>query len=131
MKRARARKLPRRSTGQDDVNLGKRIRLRRVEQQISQVELGDALGLSFQQIQKYEKGLNRISAVRLQKISAALKVPVAFFYKGDGKVREAESLLFPTARVSLRLLGAAEKIKDRALQRRLVSLMESIAAKQD
>jgi hypothetical protein len=76
-------------TGKPEIELGKRIRLRRVEQNISQAELG----VSFQQVQKYEKGVNRVGAARLQQIASALDVPVTFFYDGDTKAREAESLL--------------------------------------
>ena len=117
-----------RSAGKPDIELGKRIRLRRVEQKISQAELGDKLGVSFQQVQKYEKGVNRVGAARLQQIATALDVPVTFFYDGDGKAREVESLLFLDSAFSLRLLRAYSKIKDQTVQRQLVSLMESIAA---
>src|SRR5450631_4196373 len=91
-----------RSAGKPDVELGKRIRLRRVEQHISQTELGDKLGVSFQQVQKYEKGVNRVGAARLQQIATALDVPITFFYSGDGKAREVESLLFIDSSFSLR-----------------------------
>ena len=120
-----------RSAGKPDIELGKRIRLRRVEQKISQAELGDKLGVSFQQVQKYEKGVNRVGAARLQQIATALDVPVTFFYDGDGKAREVESLLFLDSAFSLRLLRAYSKIKDQTVQRQLVSLMESIAANED
>jgi transcriptional regulator with XRE-family HTH domain len=121
-------KLKQRSAGKPDIELGKRIRLRRVEQRISQSELGDSLGVSFQQVQKYEKGVNRVSSSRLQQISTALDVPVTFFYDGDGKAREVESLLFLDSSFSLRLLRAYSKIKDQAVQRQFVALMEGIAA---
>ena len=117
-----------RSAGKLDVELGKRIRLRRVEQHISQTELGDKLGVSFQQVQKYEKGVNRVGAARLQQIATALDVPITFFYSGDGKAREVESLLFIDSSFSLRLLRAYSKMKDQAVQRQFVSLIESIAA---
>jgi hypothetical protein len=68
------------------------------------------------------------SAARLQQIATALDVPVTFFYDGDGKAREVESLLFLDSAFSLRLLRAYAKIKDQTVQRQLVSLMESIAA---
>jgi len=106
-----------RSAGKPDIELGKRIRLRRVEQKISQAELGDKLGVSFQQVQKYEKGVNRVGAARLQQIATALDVPVTFFYDGDGKAREVESLLFLDSAFSLRLLRAYSKIKDRRERR--------------
>jgi transcriptional regulator with XRE-family HTH domain len=129
MKQAAAKKMKQRSAGKPDIELGKRIRLRRVEQKISQAELGDKLGVSFQQVQKYEKGVNRVGAARLQQIATALDVPVTFFY--DGKAREVESLLFLDSAFSLRLLRAYSKIKDQTVQRQLVSLMESIAANED
>lgn len=116
-----------RSATKPDIELGKRIRLRRVEQKISQQELGDKLGVSFQQVQKYEKGVNRVGAARLQQIATALDVPVTFFYDGDGKAREVESLLFLDSAFSLRLLRAYASIKSQDVQRRMVTLMESIA----
>src|SRR6476659_926010 len=122
MNRSAAKKMKQRSAGKPDIELGKRIRLRRVEQKISQAELGDKLGVSFQQVQKYEKGVNRVGAARLQQIATALDVPVTFFYDGDGKAREVESLLF---------LRAYSRIKDQTVQRQLVALMESIAANGD
>ena len=73
-----------RSSGKSDVELGKRIRLRRVELHISQSELAEKLGVTFQQVQKYEKGVNRVGASRLQQIATALDVPVTFFYDNDG-----------------------------------------------
>src|SRR5215831_16344200 len=128
MSKPPAKKMKQRNAGKPDIELGKRIRLRRVEQKISQAELGAKLGVSFQQVQKYEKGANRVGAARLQQIAAALDVPVTFFYDGDTKSREVESLLFLDSSFSLRLLRAYSKIKDQTVQRQLVSLMESIAA---
>ena len=116
-----------RSAGKPDIELGRRIRLRRVEIKISQAELADQLGVSFQQVQKYERGINRVGAARLQQIARALGVPITFFYDGDGKNREVESLLFLDSSFSLRLLRAYAKIKDQAVQRQLVVLIESIA----
>jgi transcriptional regulator with XRE-family HTH domain len=116
-----------RSAGKPDIEMGKKIRLRRVEQRISQSDLGEKLGVSFQQVQKYEKGVNRVGASRLQQIAAALDVPVTFFYDSDSKTREVESLLFLDSAFSLRLLRAYSRIKSQAVQRQLVTLMESIA----
>ena len=116
-----------RSAGKPDIELGRRIRLRRVELEISQSELAEKLGVSFQQVQKYEKGLNRVGAHRLQQTATALDVPITFFYDGDGKSREVESLMFLDSSFSLRLLRAYTKIKDQTVQRQLVSLIESIA----
>jgi transcriptional regulator with XRE-family HTH domain len=116
-----------RSAGKPEIEMGKKIRLRRVEQRISQSDLGAKLGVSFQQVQKYEKGVNRVGASRLQQIATALDVPVTFFYDGDGKTNEVESLLFLDSAFSLRLLRAYSKIKDQAVQRPLVTLMEAVA----
>ena len=65
-----------------DKHVGSRVRMRRMMLAMSQEKLGDALGLTFQQVQKYEKGTNRIGASRLQQISHILQVPVAFFFEG-------------------------------------------------
>jgi transcriptional regulator with XRE-family HTH domain len=124
-----------RSIGEYDIELGKRIRLRRVEIDISQSKLADKLGVTFQQVQKYEKGVNRVGAARVQQIATALEVPVTFFYDdgglgkraSDGK-REVESLLFVDSAFSLRLLRAYASVKNRKVQRQFVSLIESIAA---
>ena len=64
-----------------DIHVGSRIRLRRTMLGMSQEKLGESLGITFQQIQKYEKGTNRVGASRLQNISSILNVPVAFFLK--------------------------------------------------
>ena len=120
-----------RSSGKPEIEMGKKIRLRRVEQRLSQSVLGEKLGVSFQQIQKYEKGANRVGASRLQQIATALDVSVTFFYDSDGETKEVESLLFLDSAFSLRLLRAYSKIKDQTVQRQLVSLMESIAANED
>jgi len=65
-----------------DVHVGTRVRMRRLMLHLSQTALADALGLTFQQVQKYEKGTNRISASRLQQIASFLQVPVPFFFEG-------------------------------------------------
>jgi transcriptional regulator with XRE-family HTH domain len=117
-----------RSTGKYDNELGKRIRLRRVELGISQSDLAEKLGVTFQQVQKYEKGVNRVGASRLQQVATALNVPVTFFFDSDGKSREVDSLLFIDSAFSLRLLRAYASVKSQAVQRQFVSLIESIAA---
>ena len=124
-----------RSSGKHDVELGRRLRLRRVEQKMSQDGLAKKLGVTFQQVQKYEKGVNRIGASRLQLIATALDVPQTFFFDNAdaGKraiesKREVESLLFLDSSFSLRLLRAYSAVKDQALQRQFVTLIESIAS---
>src|ERR1043166_4006239 len=69
-----------------DKHVGSRVRMRRMLISMSQEKLGAALGLTFQQVQKYEKGTNRIGASRLQQISNILQVPVAFFFEGAPEV---------------------------------------------
>src|SRR3982751_3181300 len=65
-----------------DAEVGRRVRSRRLECRLSQTELADRIGVTFQQVQKYEKGVNRIGAGRLQRISEALEVPISFFFGG-------------------------------------------------
>jgi transcriptional regulator with XRE-family HTH domain len=83
-----------------DVEIGQRIRARRLLCRLSQTELADAIGVTFQQVQKYEQGANRVGAGRLARIAETLSVPVAFFFDGAagpkaaaGKVNEALGLL--------------------------------------
>jgi transcriptional regulator with XRE-family HTH domain len=73
--------MPKNGIHPTDSHVGKRVRMRRLMLGLSQTELGDALGLTFQQVQKYEKGANRISASRLQRISQIFQVPVFFFLR--------------------------------------------------
>jgi transcriptional regulator with XRE-family HTH domain len=112
-----------------DIKVGSKVRALRLERQMSQEKLGDALGLTFQQVQKYEKGTNRISAGRLQRIAAILEVPVSVFF-ADTKpsAGDAESLfdLVDTGS-ALRLLRAYARIPSPALKRALTSLAEEIA----
>jgi transcriptional regulator with XRE-family HTH domain len=65
-----------------DKHVGSRVRMRRMMLSMSQQKLADGLGLTFQQVQKYERGANRIGASRLQQISHLLQVPIAFFFEG-------------------------------------------------
>src|ERR1700732_4041898 len=74
--------MTKKATNPIDKHVGSRVRMRRMMLDMSQEKLGSALGLTFQQVQKYEKGTNRIGASRLQHISHILQVPVAFFFEG-------------------------------------------------
>ncbi len=112
-----------------DIKVGSKVRALRLERQMSQEKLGDALGLTFQQVQKYEKGTNRISAGRLQRIAAILEVPVSvFFADANPPAGGAESLfdLVDTGS-ALRLLRAYSRIPSPALKRALTTLAEEIA----
>jgi transcriptional regulator with XRE-family HTH domain len=121
-----------------DKHVGSRVRMRRMMLSMSQEKLGDALGLTFQQVQKYEKGTNRIGASRLQQISHILQVPVSFFFEGAPSLgaRPEGSVDAPSpAYVSdflatsdgLALTKSFMRIKDAKLRRRIVDLVEQIA----
>src|SRR5437868_14333485 len=73
-----------RRAGAEDIEIGRKIRALRLQRGLSQSALAEGIGLTFQQVQKYEKGTNRVSAGRLQRIAELLQVPVTFFYSGMG-----------------------------------------------
>jgi transcriptional regulator with XRE-family HTH domain len=124
-----------------DKHVGSRVRMRRMMLSMSQEKLGDALGLTFQQVQKYEKGTNRIGASRLQQIAHILQVPVSFFFEGapavtsgvrhDG-LSEAPSPAYVSDFLAtsdgLALTKAFMRIGDSKLRRRIVDLVEQIAS---
>jgi len=126
--RSSSTKLSPRSTGDADIEMGKRIRQRRREKGFSQKELAGHLGLTLQQVQRYEKGMNRISVSRLQQIAEMLSVDIPFFYDGGGKEPDVDSLLVANSAFRLRQLRAYTAIKDKAVRRKLVILVEMIAA---
>jgi len=110
-----------------DNEIGRRIKLRRLELGMSQETLGKALALTFQQVQKYEKGTNRVSSGRLQQVAKILDVPVTFFFSDlGGSGGSAISSMLESAN-SLRLLKAFARIQNRQIQRSTVELVESIA----
>lgn len=112
-----------------DIEVGRRVRARRTQLGLSQEKLADALGLTFQQVQKYEKGTNRIGAGRLHQISEFLDVPVSFFFDPlVGVSKENQAVMsFMNAAHALRLMQAYSKIKNRQVQHTIVELVESIA----
>ena len=123
-----------------DKHVGSRVRMRRMMLAMSQEKLGDALGLTFQQVQKYEKGSNRIGAGRLQHISKILQVPVSFFFEGAPawlgwpaaeESADAPSPSFVTDFLAtpegLDLVRAFTCIEDAKLRRAIVRLVEGIA----
>src|SRR5437764_2642894 len=118
-----------------DKYVGSRVRMRRIMLGMSQEKLGDALGLTFQQVQKYEKGTNRIGASRLQQISEILQVPVSFFFDGAPNVsirshgtQDAPSPAyvsdFLASSEGLALTKAFTQIKGPRMRRRIVDLVE-------
>ena len=80
--------MPGRSANSTDRHVGSRVRTRRLELAMSQKALAERLGITFQQVQKYEKGTNRISASRLQGIAGALDVPIHFFFEDTARPRQ-------------------------------------------
>jgi transcriptional regulator with XRE-family HTH domain len=126
----------RKSPNPTDKHVGARVRMRRMMLGMSQEKLGDALGLTFQQVQKYEKGANRIGASRLQHIAQILQVPAPFFFEGGPAaegLRGASAALpahvsdFLATRDGLGLAKAFTAIKDKKLRRCIVALVEEIA----
>ncbi|MDP2732393.1 MAG: helix-turn-helix domain-containing protein [Hoeflea sp.] len=123
-----------------DIHVGSRVRLRRTMLGMSQEKLGEALGITFQQIQKYEKGTNRVGASRLQNISTVLNVPVSFFFEdapgdpstGQPGMAEANSsnyvVDFLSSSEGLQLNRAFIKIPDPKVRRKLVDLVKSLAS---
>lgn len=116
-----------------DTHVGNRIRLRRSFLRVSQEKLGEQLGVSFQQVQKYEKGVNRVGAGRLPQIAEIFGVPVGVFFKSTMDVSPAEKTgsAIPanlvTDSATVRLLAAYAQITDRSIRRRLSELIECIA----
>lgn len=115
-----------------DRHVGLRIRMRRKEMGVSQERLADALGITFQQVQKYERGANRVSASKLWEIAAALKTPVAYFYDGLGDQdaasaqREAAQEFMLSAE-GAELMAAFPRIAEAAIRRKIVELVRVVA----
>ena len=132
--------MPRSAINPIDKHVGSRVRMRRLMLDMSQTDLGDALGLTFQQVQKYEKGANRIGASRLQHLSQILQVPVPFFFEGApasiGRPAAEASADAPSpsfisdflaSSEGLDLVRAFTCIEDAKLRRAIVRLVEQIA----
>jgi transcriptional regulator with XRE-family HTH domain len=126
-----------------DKHVGGRVRMRRMMLGMSQEKLGDALGLTFQQVQKYEKGTNRIGASRLQGCADILQVPVGFFFEGApnvpgaasetrGKAPAADYVTdFLASSDGLRLAKAFMRIESTRLRRSIIGLVQEIAPEDD
>ncbi|MBB2202153.1 helix-turn-helix domain-containing protein [Gluconacetobacter tumulisoli] len=137
-----------------DVHVGSRIRLRRTLMGLSQERLGDALGLTFQQVQKYERGTNRVSASRLFELSGVLDVPVSFFFDGLDSPAGARTIGMPmpgfaqaqeafggaatsglpasemalfSRRETIELVRTYYRIDDQAVRRRVLDLIRTMA----
>ena len=128
--------MPKKQANPIDIQVGNRVRIRRMLIGMSQERLGDLLGLTFQQVQKYEKGVNRIGAGRLFEMARILNVPVDFFYEGvnahtgqpgaaDGE--SAPVMEFVSSGEGLQLSLAFMKIKDAKVRKRVLDLVKSLA----
>lgn len=124
-----------------DIHVGARLRMRRVLQGMSQENLGERLDLTFQQVQKYEKGANRVSASRLYQIGEILKVPVEYFFDGlpdpstsvDGfaeAVPEAPLMDFLSSAEGIQLNKAFAEIRGSEVRRKLIELARVIVVQQ-
>lgn len=128
-----------------DIHVGSRVRLRRMLLSMSQEKLGDQMGLTFQQIQKYEKGTNRIGASRLYHISQILEVPVQFFFddaplaagQKEGKSGMSEPRMenflyeFISTRDGLELIRAFVSIQDTKVRKRVVDLVRTLSSEDE
>jgi transcriptional regulator with XRE-family HTH domain len=113
-----------------DKVVGRNIRIHRLAKKMSQTELGAQLGVSFQQVQKYENGTNRVGSGRLYQIAAILGAHVSVFFRGgDGpeKPRDPDLLELLAEPQSVRLIRAFAKITDGTVRRSLVDLAEKFA----
>jgi transcriptional regulator with XRE-family HTH domain len=131
----RSPKSRKRRAGPEDVEIGKKIRALRLERGMSQSELADAIGVTFQQVQKYEKGANRVSAGRLQKIADVLDVPITFFYDGTSsrpkkKGRAKTRLDLVQTKGAMSLLQSYANIASRRTKNALVVLAQSLSGKE-
>ena len=124
-----------RGANEVDRHVGERLRVKRIERGLSQTDLGDRLGITFQQIQKYEKGSNRIGASRLWAISEVLEVPVEWFFDGMVALKATRKLSaeagamtkFIESRDGLKFVLALNEIEESDVRRQLLSLIRTIA----
>ncbi|WOF75947.1 helix-turn-helix domain-containing protein [Parvibaculaceae bacterium PLY_AMNH_Bact1] len=131
--------MPQKTPNPVDIHVGSRVRMRRMLVGMSQEALGEQLGLTFQQVQKYEKGSNRIGASRLYHIAQTLNVPVDYFYEGLAQNGERSASGFsdaPAADFNLDFLSTAEgvalvaafsSIEDADVRKRVLELVKVLA----
>jgi transcriptional regulator with XRE-family HTH domain len=125
--------MARRGPDSVDKQIGVRVRMRRLTLDMPQEKLAEALGVSFQQVQKYEKGVNRIGAGRLQQVADVLQVPITFFYEAVPVPRKSKSALpsfisdFLGSSDGLALAQAFVSVRDARQRRCIVILVEAMA----
>ena len=130
-----------RSANPVDIHVGTRIRLRRQVLKMSQEKLGDQLGVTFQQVQKYERGTNRVGASRLWRLSQVLDVPINYFFEGLTNEIEAGEFSdndltpfvydFFNSSDGVALAKALSEIKDKAVRRQILELARSLGKSPD
>jgi len=123
-----------RRAGVEDIEIGRKIRTLRLERGLSQSRLADGIGLSFQQLQKYESGANRVSAGRLQRIAALLGVPVTVFYgvtslRAKKNEERDDAFVYLQARGAVRVARAYAGISSRATKNALLTVVEALRDK--
>lgn len=140
---AQAYSLSKRGEGPNpiDIHVGQRLRLRRTLLGLSQETLGEAVGITFQQLQKYERGANRISASRLFNLSQVLGVPVTFFFDdlpspestlvSDDQPSETQEFESMARRETLELVRAYYRIPEESVRRRTFELVKTLAGDPD
>ncbi|WP_297735890.1 helix-turn-helix transcriptional regulator [uncultured Maricaulis sp.] len=121
-----------------DIHVGSRVRLRRQLLKMSQEKLGDELGVTFQQVQKYERGANRVGASRLYRLSRVLDVPIQFFFEGLGGATAASGMAegdqtpivydFIQSSDGVSLAESFSRIKDGKVRRRVLELVRTLAS---
>ena len=122
-----------------DKHVGNQLRLRRNLLNLSQEKLGEKIGVTFQQVQKYEKGLNRVGASRLQGLAEALEVQVAFFFEDAPKMQVAESSPiadiaykeFCSSTEGIELMRAFSRITDPKIRAKVLDLAKALAKEQE
>lgn len=124
-----------------DIHVGSRIRLRRQLLRMSQEKLGDELGVTFQQVQKYERGANRVGASRLYRLSRVLEVPVQFFFEGLSETapdlgmadNDQTPIVYDFIQSSdgVSLAESFSRIKDSKVRRRVLELVRTLASEEE
>jgi transcriptional regulator with XRE-family HTH domain len=134
--------LPKKQANPVDAQVGNRVRLRRMLIGMSQERLGELLGLTFQQVQKYEKGVNRIGAGRLFQVAHILGVPISYFYEGVAEQMSGSSgsilgvvtppvMEFLASGEGLQLSLAFMRVKDAKVRKRVIDLIKSLATDEE
>jgi transcriptional regulator with XRE-family HTH domain len=118
-----------------DIRIGDRMRARRMMLGMSQTELGAALDVSFQQVQKYERGINRVSAGTMERLAATLGVPITYFFddhppdSSQNPGSEVDLIAFLTTAEGLALCKAFQHIESQAMRSAVINLLEGMATK--